>query len=1126
MSLHLILGGADADKTKFCFDMMETLCARGEGSYMIVPDQFSYAAEKTATRRLGGTGLNGVEVLTFNRIVFRVRQKVSLPDYLTAAGREMLVCRAVREVTDEKSVFYGCIDRDGFISVISGLISEFKRYSITPQLVFEQSERASNKALADKLGDIAKIYEKYESFIDGNFSDSDNDLDVAAEYIKSNGTFGGMNVFFDEFSDFLPQNMNVVGEIMKNAAEVYVTLCIPENARVNDDTFDTCRATYSALKRIARENGIECEDIMLSDTKERSAEMRFLLENWNKVGEKFIEPTDNISIFYAKNPHTETEYAASEIIKRVRGGMRFRDIAVLCGSMDTYAHIIESVFREYSIPYFTDETTAVTDHPVITAVTSVFDILENDWKYEDVFRYLRTGFIYEKTEDERVVQSDSIMTDRLENYVLRWGIRGRVQWLSDEKWKRKRSDIFGEGGTDEIDEEIDAFRRRITAPIENFRKKSSGKNAAEKAAALFEFLEEINMPDGIEGDINVLREKGFSDEASKLEQVWELLVEAIEQVYVTMGEQRCSMEDFSRYIRAGLSCCKIRIIPSSLDHVAVGTVERSRNSDAREIFILGANFGLIPADMNKEGILSNRDREEMSQNLAEYNLTVAPDTKKRDIAERYKVYRSLCAAREKLHISYAAAGTDDDALRPSQFVVDIMRMFPKLEKKDDMVMPADTAQTAKSAFRALMLHLDDCGGAWGELRRRFEQDSEYSEKLKHIVSSCRAAAGIEPQRARELFGGRERSVTQFERYESCPYSYFLQYGLRLRERDVWEINGINIGNLCHRIVQRYCETVSEGLNTLEEVHSRWHHLTDEESTRIISEITDREIKKGLEKSVHGKGRLRSVLNRIRRTVYTSVNTINMSLRNGDYTYSASEKPFECELGGARIRGVIDRVDIAEEDGRAYIRIVDYKSGHQSFDLAKIAAGLNLQLVTYAIAARNLYGQRAFSPRQGSFEDVRIGGVLYNKIRDDIEKEENIDKALRERDNSRKMSGMVFADTPQELIYMDSSIKDGAASEFVPIALKKDGNIDSRCCCEPSDMADMIMRHTEKVIEHTEKGILSGEIPARPYRAGDSMPCSYCPYMEVCRFDAKKDSYRSIPTRKEDALSIICGEADI
>ncbi len=839
---------------------------------------------------------------------------------------------------------------------------------------------------------------------------------------------------------------------------------------------------------------------------------------------RYTEKTDKISVFYAKNPYSEVERAAAEIVRLVREkGLRFRDIAVLCGSMDTYAHIVQSTFAEYDIPYFTDETTAVTDHPIITAVTAVFDILENDWRYDDVFRYLRAGFIYERNEDGGISPINAVYTDRLENYVLRWGIRGRVQWLSEEKWQKRRADVFGEGGTDEIDEVLDDFRNMITAPIENFRKKASDKNAAEKAAAFFEFLEEINMPDGIELEVNSLREKGYMDEAAQFEQVWELLVEAVEQVYVTMGTSRCSMEDFAKYIRAGLSRCEIRIIPSSLDHTAVGTIDRSRSADVKELFILGANFGMIPPDMNKEGILSNRDREELSEKLERNGLSVAPDTKKRNTAERYKVYRSLCSAREGIHISYAAAGAGDDTLRPSQFVVDIMRMFPCLEKSDDIINPVDTVQSVKSAFRALMLHLDDKGGAWGEIRRYFEQQDGYKEKIEHILSSYRAAAGISRENARALFGRGERSVTQFEKYAACPYSYFLQYGLRLREREVWEINGINIGNLCHRIVQQYCERVSEGLETLSEIHSRWHHMTDEESTRIINEIIDSETSKGLERAVHGKGHLRSVLNRIRRIVCTSVKTINQSLAGGDYVYSASEKEFSMDIGDARVHGFIDRVDIAESDDKAYIRIIDYKSGRQTFDLAKIAAGLNLQLVTYAAAAVSLYKERGFSPRQGSFEDVRIGGMLYNKIKDDIVKGEDVNSAAAERDKNRKLSGIVFADETEDIKIMDGALEKGTASGFLPVALDAKNQITKRSSCEGSDMAECMQSYTMNYIAGAQSGIMSGEIPVHPYRIKDMTPCSYCGFGEICRFENGVDRYRDIDITQKDAEAIIRGE---
>ena len=50
-----------------------------------------------------------------------------------------------------------------------------------------------------------------------------------------------------------------------------------------------------------------------------------------------------------------------------------------------------------------------------------------------------------------------------------------------------------------------------------------------------------------------------------------------------------------------------------------------------------------------------------------------------------------------------------------------------------------------------------------------------------------------------------------------------------------------------------------------------------------------------------------------------------------------------------IDGVIDRVDVWENEGETYVRIVDYKTGKKEFRLSDVLYGVNMQMLLYLAA---------------------------------------------------------------------------------------------------------------------------------------------------------------------------------
>ena len=170
-------------------------------------------------------------------------------------------------------------------------------------------------------------------------------------------------------------------------------------------------------------------------------------------------------------------------------------------------------------------------------ILSLFGILEDDWSYDSVFRYLRAGFIYRKEQHGKLKFFKSINQeeiDILENFVLKHGIRGGSKWLGEKEWLGENNIVdtaFQTESEEDANEVIEKLRHEIAAPIASFKEKTKGrKTAVEFATALFEYLEDINLYSGLKSDITKFQKDGKLNESEQFTKIWNLILDILNQV--------------------------------------------------------------------------------------------------------------------------------------------------------------------------------------------------------------------------------------------------------------------------------------------------------------------------------------------------------------------------------------------------------------------------------------------------------------------------------------------------------------------------------------------------------------------------------------------------------------------
>jgi ATP-dependent helicase/nuclease subunit B len=912
MSLRFIYGRAGSGKTTRCLEEIKARLDSGAENplVLLVPEQFTFQAERDLIRVLGRGGILKTEVLSFRRLAFRVFNDAGgiTGPHIHSAGKCMILYEILDKRRDSLRIFARSADRPGFVNTLSSLITEFKRYGVAPAcLEAAGTSLGADDPLKEKLAELYAIYAAFEKTLEERYRDSDDDLTLAAEKLDSTGLYTAAEIWLDGFAGFTPQEYGIVGKLLRKAARVNVSLCTDslEDDRNTDgtDIFSAVKRAFGRFKRLAGEYGAEVEppvrlDGGLPPRFRGSPELAHLERNLYAYPYKvFKGKTGDISLFSSVNIFSEIEAAARDIVRLCRDeGMRYRDIAVVTRNLSSYEKLIEVIFEEYGIPCFIDRKVDIVNHPLVRMILSMLEIFIENWSYEAVFRYLKTGLTG--------IDRDSV--DRLENYVLACGIRGS-RWTGGQDWTMSPELLPGEKDAEEQSDslaEINRIRREVSGPLLEFRKSAKGRRkASEICGALYDFLCAVGVPGRIEESIDLLRKDGRLSLAGEYSQVWNTVMEVFDQTVEVMGDETFGLERFSDILKIGFGEYRIGLIPASMDQVLVGSVERSKSHEIKALYILGANDGVFPASASEEGILSDRDREA----LAGTGIELASDTRSKAFDEQYLVYRALTTAGSRLRISWPIADHEGRTMRPSIIIPRLRRLFPHIKETSNLIRPdtdegeAELATGRIPAFRQMTAALRrkadgaDIRPLWKWVYLWFSGQEDWRRKCRSMREAFLYRNLAQPVGRRNialLYGDPARSsVSRLEKYTACPFAYYVQYGLGARERKIYRLSPPDVGTFMHAAIERFSKL-------LEEKDMSWREFDREWCAAAVSEIID-----GMLDNMQGSGiaaskRYTALALRLKRVVARAVWLIAGHIRRGGFDPIGFEIDFE--IGRAHV----------------------------------------------------------------------------------------------------------------------------------------------------------------------------------------------------------------------------------
>ncbi|MBF8982559.1 helicase-exonuclease AddAB subunit AddB [Lutibacter sp. B2] len=1070
---------------------------------LIVPEQFTLQAERDLIEKLDLPGIIDVEVLSFTRLAYNVLNEVGgiTRIHINEQGKNMVLRKIIDEIEKELTIYQKASHQEGFISKFNELLSELKQNEVLPiDLINGLKEIEEDSIIYQKINDISTIYESFEQHLQGNYVDTEDYLNLLIEKMGKADFLKNAEIWIDGFQSFTQQTYHIIENLMTMAKRVTMTFSMEFSAQERvGDLFKVSDNTYKRIHDIAMKYNLPGEIIDLNKKKEevikKAPEINHIEQEFYSYPYKvFNKNVENMNIFAGLNLHTEIENAASKIVSLVRKkGYRWYDIALVCNDMPKYAPVIKRVFEEYDIPYFIDQKRNIMHNPIIEFILSSLSIVQRGYRYEEVFRFLKTGF-------------SNIAVDQceqLENYVLRYGIRGN-------KWKEP---FFLE---DKNIDQLNKSREMIIEPIKKLEQKIKGKNTVEKITkALYEYLQEIEVDQQLEKWIEDLRQKGEFEYVNENTQIWNIVMEVFDQMVEIIGHQEITLKEYIKVLDTGFASIEIGIIPTTIDQVLVGNIQRSRSHDVKALFIVGVNDGILPSGKEEEGILSEEERIYMKEK--EINLSY--DSERKSYEEKFMIYAALTKPSEYLWISYALADEEGKSMRPSILIDRFKKIFTKLSINTDVINNLEQQKqqisTPQSTFKYLVENMRvDIDGKqmedlWWDVYEWYFHKEEWNSKREAVIEGLfhnNQVEYVESVSAKKLYNTPIRSsVSRLEQFVNCPFAHFIRYGLKPSERKVFEVKAPDIGQIFHKSMESF--TVN-----LKKENIDWRELERDQSDQIIDHVID-ELIPGYGNGVMlSTNRYKYLVKRLKRISRRAVWTLTEHIKKSDFEPTGYEVGFgldqmypsiEIELeNGEKIylEGRIDRVDTLEDEGDEYIKIIDYKSGNKEFSLSDVYYGFQLQLMIYLDAMIKSIDHKEKKP----------AGIFYFKIDDPmINTDEKVAEVIEDEIRKKlKMKGLVLKDV-NIVRHMDKDLE--GYSDIIPVGLNKNGEFYSKSSAIDEETFKDLIHYVRNLVKEISGEMMKGNIQIAPCKNGKQTSCDYCSYKSICQFDTmfEDNEYKSM-----------------
>lgn len=1074
MALQMILGGAGSGKSSWLYEhIIEEAAKHPEQTYlMLVPEQFTLSTQMEFVNRQPRHCIMNIDILSFERLAYRVFDELGISDLkvLEDIGKTLVIRKVARQKEQELKVLRKNLDKPGYLDQIKSLLTEFAQYYVTVQKLEEALSEMPQSLLYYKLRDLKLLYEGMEEYLSRNYITAEKLLVMLAEVAHKSNLLKDAVVAFDAYTGFTPVQMRFLKAWAPMVKNLYATVLVDtreDYMKVGEshELFYPGKKYIASLMRLAEETGMEVKDPVLMPA---PSQRRFfghqglaaLEENLFRVPAKSFEQDQNdVKITVLKDPKEELLYVAGKIHAYTGQGLRYHDMAIVTGDLETYADEIKGVFQKAGIPFFIDQKKKITYNAFTELLKGIMDMVRLDFSYESVFRYLKTGLSNLSVEEVEI----------LENYCLAARIRGSRRYQEPFSFQPQ-------GYTLEELDRINEIRKRFMEPFGEILKwETTTRPVRELAESLYRLVDGLQIEEKLNVWADRLDEQGQPQRAREYGQIYGLVMDLLDKYVALMDEEAVPFEEFQKIFSAGLDALKVSVIPAGRDCVILGDMERTRLEHVKVLFLVGVNEGIIPRISTGSICLTQTERAQ----LTELGMELAAGPRDRIFMQRFYLYMIMSKPQEALYLTYARHSMAGEAMKPSYLIDTVRALFPLLQVEEgNGVDLAEWNFTPELAFSNMVEHGADPEEQ--EYFYYFRNQPEYSQRIQRLQQAAEDSLYgeqlgkelVEQLYGRQILG----SVTRLESFARCNMQHFLSYGLKLKERQTGNYTMLDMGTLFHCAMENYSRYVEQDQYTYCSIPAGVRE--EYASKAVMDAVADLN-----QVYLYETARNRYQIERLTRIVKRAAWALAKQMETAGFVPASCEKKFTLKSGedktlqlsggfGLALTGKIDRIDTRKEQDTLYYRVIDYKSGNTALSPGQVYDGTQLQLMTYEHAAGELLSG------QHPGQNVVCDGVYYYRMKDPLVK-------VDINTSDQKIDALLY----------DELRLDGAGTNEEDESTSKKSKTYGAHLHTLSD-------YTRYKIHELGEEMVSGDLTLSPIAMGDSTCCEYCDYRQVCGFDQR------------------------
>jgi ATP-dependent helicase/nuclease subunit B len=1166
MSLQFILGTGRKDHQTALVD--ETLAWMDEDPkhevFFLVPNYSKFEQEQEflaavrAKEQKKTLSTTKIQVFSFYRLAWYFLQQTTLlsGSELSEAGSAMLLRQVLAKRQEELTVFRGEINKKGFIKQLQDLYNELQTGNITPDdLIVQGIETPKQEDQRLKMQDLQLIFNTFEEEMLIHGVQSENQMTLLANYL-SQQDLSHIKFIVSGFSQLNAQEYQLLRVLMERGhltIDLLLDKAYPATPPEPLDLFYSTGQIYFRLKQAAAEARIPVYLDKHAPDKPLAQAITSLQEVWEETSsqkrrqEHSLGKQQDLRLWEAETPTEEIRQAAVEIRRLVsEEGYRYRDIQILTKSMDLYSDLIQPIFEEMAIPYYVDEDQLMESHPLVEFINSLFAMDRSYYRLRDIMRFFKTELFLPPAENpqslEEWLEQRDLFRQRLdlaENAALAYNYQGN-QWLQDKEWRFIAYD-FEEDKLEDVrmlEQQANLIRRQFQETVPAFFEKiKKSKTGQEAASVFYRFLVTSGVQEQLIFWRNQEIERGDLAAARNHEQTWGALIDLLDEYAVIYEEEPFDWASFQEIITSGLENLSYGKIPTAIDQVRINRLELVRANQAKVTIAVGLNDQVFPDRTETKGLLSSEERQLLNDTLEEGKYLFDP-AKETMSMEPFRAYLVFNSASQHLYLSYAQSYDTDRSLKMSPYLRRISEYLSvPVEKKEHLTLkskPEAHVGTYKNLIdelnRVYRIAADEKQAiptVWQQLKDLVlhSQWREFALRIFESQTHLNVPVALPTELAEELYGKDiYTSISRMESFYHCEYKYFVQFGLKLKERSIYGLTPAATGDFYHESLDRFFKLLFSNQVSLVEMTDKQREAFTEKVLEDVFGELKFEILASSARMNYIRYQLGQTIQKVvwalqRQSKNTGLHPLQTEILFGQIAGAKGITGLELPLsngGKLHVRGKIDRVDVANDQDETWLSVVDYKSSGRSFDVTEAYYGMAMQLLTYLdvalMDAVHLTGQAAVKP----------AGSYYLHVHNPVLSEaENVDK-----ETLKKFSyDGLFVDDPGLLEVLDHSLEAKENSLIYPVKKNAKEQYQKGSYSKEKFFTEeelqMFMAHNRKKMRLAGDAITSGEIKLNPsYKDKQRIACQTCPFRSVCTFDVmlKENNYQRLEKlNKEEAL---------